>query len=554
MHNIIDIFKRRFDLCFGMLLLIMAITILCIRFIALPQNLIFSDEGWYLSLLRDLPHSGVTRFHLLFHNLFDNNIYAIRLSCLILQVLASAFMAFGLAIWVNKYYSNCKVWQIFLLLFSALFLVQGVEDCPSFNYINLNKICVEFSVGFLFMGLAKQKSWYYLMTGFLIAFLFPIMITNTILIPVVFVVILLLSKNKKNDALMFCIGVVLFVVYYIVFVESPQEIMSFLVSETKSTVGRGTSDYGARSLLTWVKNTLLYLTKYFVISLLLYGSYRSLIMKRAVNCNRTTAFVLFGIIAFMLLHYFWRYLPPDLPKAHLGDLMWTFLFFMLLVCYIGNKEVKQNEIILVLVMMIIPIALSFGSIVHFYYRGQSYFVFLVPMLLLLSLRKGMKWRMLLLSFFVFAFVLFLASLSRSNWHGEMLFDNQVSVKTIGIEQNVNLSDRYVKELKECDNRIPQGEILCDFENWGLVCLLDYTPVSYDYDVSRNDEIVFQSVVDKAMEGKEGLWAVVRQWNKPFLDKLNSLEGYKMRMDSVAGIDNYYIYITRTQLNVEGEEL
>lgn len=530
----------------GIFLMLAALSVICIRFVALSNNLIFSDEGWYLCLLRDLPHQGVTRFHLLFQNVFNNDIYAIRITCLILQIIASAFMSFGMALWAHGYYPSIKTWCLFILLFCALSLMQGVEECPSFNYINLNKVCVEFSVGFLFIGLAKQKSWCFLAVGFLISFLLPIMITNAVLIPAILVVILLLSKNRKRDILLFCGGILLFVIYYMLFVESPKEIIAFIVSETESMVGRGGSEYGAGFMLTWLKQTILYLTKLFVIAVLLYGVYWSLLVRKIVRCNKNTAIVFFGIIASVLLFYLWKYLPPDLPKGGMGDLFWILLFFMLLVSYIGNEELKLNEILLTVFLALTPVMLSFGTIVPFNIRGQAYLVFVIPLMVFYSIRNGKKWRTLLMSLLAFSYVLFLISLPQANWHGERVFDNQVPVKTIGIEQNVKLPERYIEELKECRNRIPKGKILCDFENWGVVNLLDYTPVSYDYDVSRNTDIVFKRIVDDSMKGEKGLWAIARKWDKPFLNKLNSLEGYEVRMDSVKSNDNYYIYITDSQ--------
>lgn len=530
----------------GIFFMLAALSVICIRFVALSNNLIFSDEGWYLCLLRDLPHHGVTRFHLLFQNAFNNDIYTIRVACLILQIVASAFMSFGMALWAHGYYPSIKTWCLFILLFCALSLMQGVEECPSFNYINLNKVCVEFSVGFLFIGLAKQKSWYFLAVGFLISFLLPIMITNVALIPAILVVILLLSKNRKRDALLFCCGILLFVVYYILFVESPKEIIAFIVSETESMVGRGGSEYGAGFMLTWLKQTILYLTKLFVIAVLLYGVYWSLLVRKIVRCNKNTAIVFFGIIASVLLFYLWKYLPPDLPRGSIGDLLWIVLFFMLLVSYIGNEELKFDEFVLTAFLALTPVMLSFGSIVPFNIRGQAYFVFIIPLVVFYSIKNGKKWRTLLMSLLVFSYVMFLISLSRANWHGEKVFDNQVPVKTIGIEQNVKLSERYIEELNECRNRIPKGKILCDFENWGVVSLLDYTPVSYEYDVSRNTDIVFKRIVDDSMKGEKGLWAIARKWDKPFLNKLNSIEGYEVRMDSVKSNDNYYIYITNSQ--------
>lgn len=56
--------EQHLETVYKILSVLAILSVLSIRFFLLNKTLIPSDEGWYLCLLRDCPHYGVTRFHL----------------------------------------------------------------------------------------------------------------------------------------------------------------------------------------------------------------------------------------------------------------------------------------------------------------------------------------------------------------------------------------------------------------------------------------------------------------------------------------------------------
>src|SRR5574344_1130 len=89
--------------------LIFTIISLCIKFIFLDRGLIFSDEGWYLCLLRDLPHLGGTNYHMLFKNVFQNNIYSIRICSYLLTILSTIILSIGFWIYCKTFISKVSL-------------------------------------------------------------------------------------------------------------------------------------------------------------------------------------------------------------------------------------------------------------------------------------------------------------------------------------------------------------------------------------------------------------------------------------------------------------
>ncbi len=544
--------KKRIDSVFLGTIAFMAIIVISVKFIALPNNLIFSDEGWYLCLLRDLPHFGATRFHLLFNNVFKNNIYAIRLACLLLQLLSSAFMAMCMAIWTQKYYSNYSIRKLTVLFFCATVLGQkGIEACPSFNYINLNKVCVEMGVGFLLLGLAKKKSFNYLLSGFMLAFLFPIMIPNVIVFPFVIAVVFLLSVNKVRDVIALIMGVFVFAFGYMVFVESPSQIIADIVHETENVVDRGKNDYGWLFYVNWMIDTVMYLSKWFFIALSIFGIYHLLIKQKSLILkNKYFRFSIIGALSTVILLYSWYYIPPVFPVVnnHLftggKDLHWVLLFLLILFDLIEKKTIRYEELIFSILLLIVPLTLSFGSNVSFYVRHGAYFVFITPLILYYSLKRSAKWKTIILCFFVFTFAMSIIGYFGKNWHGEKHFGHQVSVKTIGINQNVRLTNEYIEALVDCRNHIPpNAKILCSAENWGVVSLLNYTPICYDFNIDKNGVERIQKIVEETVAEDGHLWIIAAQDNQSFMDKLNSIKGYDMSVDT--GYRSFYIYAQKS---------
>lgn len=551
------ILEKRVDACFFSLAIVAMLVTLVANFLALKNNFTFTDEGWYMCLMRDMPHIGGTRYHLLIGNLFGNNVYANRLACWSLQIIGSLVLAYGLWSWMEIPISfSGKKTNSFLFLWGVLYLGQMcIVPWPSFNYIILNKIVVEVALGCVFIGLSRQKLACIVLSGFAIAFLFPIMITNVILIPLLYVLIFLLSSRKWRDIEGFTVGIILFFVYYFVFVESPKEVVAFLIGQTGKTVQKGSDEYGMTWLILQMGESLMYLAKCFFVAVVLYGGYYLIVRKNCFLCKKRWQLIVLAILSIIILIYAWTYVSPvyNFPYKVLhtyhwqNDLYWISLFLLLLANLVDGK-MQKKEIITVCLLSLCPICLSFGSNINLHYRGGYYFVFLAPVLVYLAYKKSFVWRSSLLLTFGLCFCLFLLNIfGGGNWEGQRYFgNNHISVSSIGVNQNLKLEQRWIDELKSCQKHIPQGRVLCSMWHWGMVCLLNYEPVCYDYAVERNDDERFKTIIDDELE-KNGLVRAVYYYDDTFDRKIETLSqsgDYHIEADTVEM--TIYSLITKKQ--------
>ena len=536
MNRIERFVKRNINTIFAVFGCVVVVATQCVTFVSLDKNLIPSDEGWYLCLLRDIPQFGITRFHLLFHNVFGNNIYAIRLCNWLLQFFGAFFLAFGIGRFVLRHLlsQECSVqsWQVYLLSVGIIFCGQmNLVACPSLNYLTLNKAFAEFGMGFLLLGLSQEKWIYYVCSGWAMAHLFPIMITNVIIIPVMCVVIGLLSSSKKKHLLCFIVGILFFVAYYLTFVEKPQSVFAFLLKETTQTVRRGGNDYGIAFLLKWSIRVVYYMCRCLLIATLLYAQYY--IIRYKLRINRTWKIILFVCSTIILLGYLLKYVPPYVPSHQYGtliwakDILWILVFVDIIEALVNRKCIDKQRFVMGGCLLFMPIALSFGTNVPFYIRQGSYLLFVLPVLLFFPKNMSFYKKIVLLLVLIGQFVLFVHSWKGENWHGEKWFGYKEPVSSIGINQKVELDTVYIEKLDFCRQMVPKGRIMCDMENWGVVCLLDYIPVTYEFDITRLDMRSIQSIVNDAVNQDGELWIVCNRYSLNFIEKIYHLHGYKV---------------------------
>lgn len=554
MNTIVVFYRKHFDaifLCFG---IIVTLSVLAARFLALPNNLVCSDEGWYLCLLRDTPRVGATRFHLLFHNVFKNDIYAIRLACWLSQLLGSLVLSLGVTLWIRHYCKDVKFHVMYLFTLCTLYFGQmGLVACPSFNYITMNTVIAEFGIGFMLIGMDRRKMVYFVLSGFMITFLFPTMITNVILIPIILLVILLLSDNKRKHGWGFVMGVILFFVYYFVFVESPKEVMQFLVVESKKSIGKGSADYGMNYYFLWLLAALLYFCKCGIVAAVLFALNNKLKSFAMLNRKRDRIMAMV-VVAVSLLVYNWTYLEPVLvpfPYKQYGsiiwyrDLYWIFVFMLLLSVLKSIESVEKDKMLLCCLFLIVPLCLCFGSNVLFQNRQSAYFLFITPAIVFLTMNKNIVWKSIMMVILMGGFVLFLLSLFGKNFDGDRWFGGHVSVKTIGIQQNVKLSQDQLTKLVACENHVPKGRVLCSESEWWMVALLDYTPMSYDFRINKKNQEEIQHLVDEVIMEEGCVWVISNVWEDDFNEKMDMIQDYEKKVDTVG--DNLYYCFSRELL-------
>jgi len=550
MNTIVGFYRKHFDVIFLSFGIIVMLTVLLATFFTLPNNL-FCDEGWYLCLLRDTPHVGQTRYHLLFHNVFNNNIYAIRLACWLSQLIGSLVLSFGITLWIRCYFSDIKVSVLFLFALCTLYFGQmDMITCPSFNYIIMNKVIAEVGIGLMLIGLVRRNMVCFVLSGFMISFLFPTMITNVVIIPIMFIVILCLSDNKRRDGLGFVSGVVLFFLYYFIFVESPKEVIRFLMIESNKVVERGSGDYGMKFYVQWLMHMLCYYVKCFIVAAILFAINNKL-KGYAFFTNKRKRLLAMVVVSVLLIIYMWTFLNPSLlapfPYKEYGsiiwyrDLYWIYIFMLLLSVFKSIDTIGKDKLLLCGLFMVAPLCLCLGSNLLFNYRQSAYFVFIMPIIVFLTMKKNVIWKSLILVILVGGFVVFCLSILGRNSDGDRWFGGHVPVKTIGIQQNVKLSQDQLSRLVTCENHVPKGSrVLTGFMQWWTVPLLDYIPITYSYNIFRDNPEMLQSIVDDEIENKGHIWVISNTWEEGLIEKIDMIQGYEKKVDTI-GNDLFYYF-------------
>lgn len=465
--------------------------VLGIRFFLLDKGLIPSDDGWYYILMRDLPKDSSSRFHLLFHNVFHNNIYLMRLACYFVMLASSMVFALGL----RKYFDKvlCKHFS-YLFCLGVLFLGQMfIIDCPSFYYVNMNVSIMELSYGFMLIGLSDKNHWMQLIAGFSMSFLIPVMITNSMIIPLSLVALFLLSSERWKDVCAFCIGIVLFFVYYFVFVESPADIFNYISKKTSDVVNAGSDEYGLLFYVDWLYHTFIYYVRLAVIAFVfvmvpVFTSKLEFKNKMVVNLIN----LLFALIG---AYYFYKYTKPC---AHFNN-WWAYdIYGIFVFSFLYRKKYDCKTYPILLLLFITPLCLSFGTNCEFETRVIEYLVFITPIIFLFA-SNSKKEKSILFVSFVFMAVVFVNSLFGFNWHMDYYLKQDTPVASIGIDQNIKLEQKYIDELAFVKKHVNEGEsCLADNEYWYIADLLELKPIYYGFrlpDIPEIEQMIDNSISD-----------------------------------------------------------
>ena len=499
--------EQHLETVYKILSVLAILSVLSIRFFLLNKTLIPSDEGWYLCLLRDCPHYGVTRFHLLFHNIFQHNIYAIRLCTYFLNVCGTAILAYGLFVYSQKLNIRHSYW----VWLGFCFLGQlNIVACPSLNYITLNLIVAEFAIGLLLWGMNKENLGLFLLSGFFVGFLFPIMITNVVLIPLCVLFLFCQTNRKWLNLAFYFLGLSVFFIYYFLFVEAPQDVLGFVSNQTKDVIDRGSADYGIIFLIKWLINTGLYLFKWFLAAYLL-----TCIANHDSFKGHRIYHVIYVFFAIFIVYYMWEYVQPLYPTwasplVLSRDIYWLLLFVVIL----QNKLwVNLRFFVIVVFMALLPVCLSFGTNIVFHVRQYAYFAFVIPAFLLSSRAVfAHRWLCLLLLFHVGMFVF---SIQGTNWHGEAYLKQTEPVSKLGIEQSILVDEKYIDNLRFCKENIADGAtIICGDEFWGIVALLDYKPYTYEFRIK--EEQLLKANIFSALSCHKDIYVLLGSWQSDLL--------------------------------------
>lgn len=510
------------------------------RFMFINKTLIPADEGWYLMLLRDYPNFGATRFHLLFKGIFNNNIFLIRLTNNLLTICSNFFFGYCLWIFCKKHLHVKK--NIFIILGLVFIGQQYVISVQSFNYATLNLIITEISIGLLLYGISSDKKTYFLLSGFFTGFLIPIMITNII---IVLPIILFIFAEKKSIKFIYyyTIGIILFLAFYFSLIESPQQFFGFFIKQTEETVNNGTSEYGIIFLLKWIIKAFIYIIKIFFYTLIFYIAYKIIRKKTPHNYEfYLTVSILFLYIIFELLKMA-PYISLNNIFLILGQILFKFYLFVIFFSILKNKLYSNLKILSIFILLIIiPICLSFGTNLDINHRIGSYLVFITPLLLFVYDDKNLSPQVNILA--IITIVSFGIDLSiGKNWNGDKYNEQIIPVSSIGIKQKLYLDEPYINKLRYAQSILKENDlVLCDRGSWGFAVLLNLQPLRYDFKLPEKD---LDRIIHTILNQDQKFYLILNPHsNKELRQTLNDIKEFNTKINKHPSSNFTIIEITK----------
>ncbi len=450
------------------LLIILVSLILIVKFWVLDKGLVFSDDGWYLLLLRDLPHGLASQFHLFFQNVFQNNIYLIRVTCYITTLISHIILAWGIYVFFKRRF-NLSLASFFFILGFTVLGDLNINPTPSFNYFTMNLQIVELSFGLLLLGVARKNDIFLVFSGLFIGALFFVMVTNVVIIPLVLISLWLLTDKDVKSVLFYVSGVLVLFVLYFLFIQSPTEYIGGILENVKKTIDIGNSEYGALFLCKWFFSALFYLLEAAFIAYLFYWVKRFIDKIEIRNSFKKIIYIgclVVGTAAILLFF-----------KSGLFILYWICLFLFL---YEQRKVLDLKDKIIFLLFCFTPVCLSFGTNISFTSRGYYYLSFITPLLFLLAKRDFFN-QLIVYLLIIVNLLVSLRTLHFPNWEGSVRVEQVIPVASLNIQQNIKLSGEYIDILTSLQKYLKPGDnIIVDCHCWGYACLLDLNPLTYTF--------------------------------------------------------------------------
>jgi len=465
-----------------------------LRAIFVNRGLMHGDESWFLYILRELPRDlGSVKFHLLFNNCFDDNIWAIRLCYTAMSIAGNMVLALGLSSF-QKDRTGSTVGFIWAFAAVSLGQIHLPEVCVVY-YTSLCRFILEVSIGLVLLGVNRKRGrWIcFALAGILCAMLPAVKFPSAVAIPVLLVLIALLSHSRTKDILAYCAGIACSAAIYFTLQESPAEMATFVHNETAIMFERGSSMYGVLFFCRWMGAATAYVFKLFLAAVAVWGVSRWRKLKWWIAVPAFAA----------IMAYVWMMVRPgyDVSKPFY-DLVWVGVFYFLIN---GRYGKSMDKLAVLTVLLLSPLICCLGTNISYAERYTSFACFLTAAFLLLPDIRTKEYK------YVSAVALMLAAFTLGTvfgekWDGSKRLGQNIELRSLGIDQKVKVSRETVELLEFCRKNIPEGsDILVDKHFWICPELLDYNVKSSSY---RLPELVYIEQFASALAEGNEIWLLL----------------------------------------------
>jgi len=495
---------------------IMAIFVLYTVLWSLNKGLVFADESFYLLHLQQ-PNGVVSFSEWPFYAqlIFPKDLFTIRLITIFLQLLSIGILSFS----INRFFKTIPFFEILSIGIIGMFVFfSPVQFVP--NYVTFNSILITLSTGFFLLMLQaeekRQKYIFGILTGFSIGPLIFIMVTNIPFICLMsFIVLVYSKKDKIVQLLSITIGIVLSVLFFFVFVRTYNNYLNDLNMALDYLATD--QSHGNSSMVDWVIDVILYALKSIIPAALLFFVSLNLFK------NKPIKYFLFSIAILIMLFDIRSNFLDDIKNINTPTPVFIILLAITLNAFFNKKFQLASILIFAL---FIPFFSSLGTDVSYIIRSTMYLV--TPFVLIFCLLKTQENKKFILPFYLlislFLFRHKILFPTNTGWHNFKLSDQTISVKSIGINQNIKLDQPKIERLKKLKSIIPINSKLAVSNNtlWGNAFLLSLNPLylSYVFD-EKNTIKALKELTDK----KETVYLledIYSPFPKSFFLKIDSL--------------------------------
>ena len=465
------------------------------------KGFVMSDEGWAAFLLKFMPQIGITQYYMYFKNVFQGNIYAIRLTTVFMELLGSFMFSYGLFSFYKERL-NLTLKGFFVIFSFSIFSMFGVLSNWIY-YVSMTKFALFMATGFILCGFAIDKQWKKnicnILSGLFLGTLFFIMPTTTPVILSTAILLFFISERpvRLTNVSLLVSGVFISILIYFAFFESFSVYVEGFKKAVMITVNDQFDDnHGLAGLFKWSKQTFLFFVYNILIgALALYG------IKFLLEYKKTLATtILFSLYCIMLLIIFMMRGPHGSSSTIPVFVIYLYLF--LSKCTYNMRKHQFNEMCILAYIFTIPVFGSLGTDIVFEARAIAYISFLLPVIYIMILEVEKKYKYIYYVLFLLLCATFfihnLTGYARTNW-GNIVYTKQThSIQPITNQHLFLDKEKYntlemMRTLISADDHV----IINSVELWGYAYLLETKPVSFNW--VFNEEKVLQAIEENKKE-------------------------------------------------------
>ncbi|MCX8533626.1 hypothetical protein [Chryseobacterium luquanense] len=450
---------------YSIIFFIGALFVACITYMNLDKGFIFNDEAYYLSYYKNQGESlsfDRTNFFRIFKFLYTPNVYIFRIISITTLVLSNFLLFFS----TLKYFNFKK--NIFFLSFLGIligFETWSISNLILHQYIG-NTILVNCGVSLILLSFIYQKKWILTIAGFVISFvLFNGNSHSIIVIPIILYLFFQNSKQWKSNFLYFFIGFSVGIIIYFTFLDTLDNFI-YQLKFLKEYLPFHRKQHSKTFMVLWAVYLFLNgILPSFIVGLLFWR------IKLKIEIFDKFIAVL-GIVCLSLFIFF--------PSYYI--FFFILLTHLLALRFMLNKETSKESKYFVILLLLIPYCLAFGSQIWFHIRLNVYkfYYFLLIFIVINKLYKNKLWMLGYLIFICLMVIRFPDILNNKGWKDFVFTEQTEKVQINGYD--LYLDKGRKKDIEDLRPYLQNQKNVIYSSNhlMGYLYILDASPPIYYY--------------------------------------------------------------------------